>query len=261
MRNTRLRRFRNRHKKLLITFQVFCIWYCTLFTANYLTTTTRAYFNDIEVIENRIHVKWDEVWDKSSLKFIGSVGFNCTVGFQSLIKNGGDEDMQGPSTYILYYKETGSPNKNDPGIEIARGSIPALNSGDSINLTYLPEVKPSPGTYKFMAFQRPGHNGEGELWGDEINVSNNQINACEQWKSVTSNKQNSNKDSSEITTTNENQDEHKNSQESGGNKSTRDSNSESTVEDTVVNPIELIVEKNEESQTNNNEDSEKLEGE
>jgi YqxM protein len=199
MRITRLRRFRKKNAKLFLALQIICIWYCTLFTANYLTSTTGAYFSDIEVIENSFQVSLDvenTEWDKSSLEFVGSekkskgegiVGFNCIDGFYSLLKNGGDKDMKGSSTFVLYYTEKGSPNKNNLGIEIGRGSIPALKSGESIKLSFLTESIPANGTYKFMAYQRPGHPGIGELWGMEIYVDDNQINAC-QWKSDTEEK-------------------------------------------------------------------------
>jgi YqxM protein len=199
MRNTRLRRFRKNNVKLFLALQIICIWYCTLFTANYLTSTTGAYFSDIEVIENSFRVSLDvenTEWDKSSLEFVESktkskgesiVGFNCNEGFYSLLKNGGDSDMRGSSTFVLYYTEKGSPNKNNLGIEIGSGIIPALKSGESIKLSFLTESMPDEGTYKFMAYQRPGHPGIGELWGTEINVDDNQIIAC-QWKSDTEEK-------------------------------------------------------------------------
>jgi YqxM protein len=199
MRITRLRRFRKKNAKLFLAIQIICIWYCTLFTANYLTSTTGAYFNDIKVIGNSFQVSPDEEkteWDKSSLEFVESgknfkgesnVGFNCIDGFYSLLKNGGDRDMKGPSTFVLYYTEKGSPNKNDLGIEIGRGSIPALKSGESVKLSFLTASMPAKGTYKFMAFQRPGHPGIGELWGAEFNLNDNQIKAC-QWKSDTEEK-------------------------------------------------------------------------
>jgi YqxM protein len=94
--------------------------------------------------------------------------------------NGGEKDMKVPSTYVLYYKERGSaPNQKVRGVEIISGDIPALKSGQSMNLTVMPETKQKQGTYKFMAYRNPDH--KGELWGSEINVSENEISACPQW--------------------------------------------------------------------------------
>jgi YqxM protein len=192
MRSTRLRRFKNKNKKLLILLQIFCIWYCSLITVKYLTSATEAYFHDGEEIENQLHAAWQAVpppnpepilWDRSSLKFENAAGFDCVAGFYNFLKNGGDQAMKGPSTFVLYYQATGSPTPNNPGMEIARGEISILKKGQSIKLSFLPQDKPSKGTYKFMAYQRPGHPGNGELWGSEIIVTDTQLNACKHWES------------------------------------------------------------------------------
>ena len=40
--------------------QIVAIWYLLIISGSYLTTDTGAYFNDVEVIENSFHAKWDE---------------------------------------------------------------------------------------------------------------------------------------------------------------------------------------------------------
>jgi YqxM protein len=184
MRSKRLIKFGRKNKKLFLVNQVLGIWYCVLLTLMHLSGSTGAAFNDIEVIENRIHAYWEKenttaVWDKSSLNFQNDVGFQCASGFYSVIKNGGDKDMQGPTTFVLYFNGDKDPNKNNLGTEIGRGTVPGLKSGESFMLTYLQESIPSAGKYKFMAFQRPGHNGTGELWGNEITVNEKQLKVCQ----------------------------------------------------------------------------------
>jgi YqxM protein len=186
MRSKRLTKFKKKNKRLFLVTQVLGIWYCVLLTVIYLSSSTGAAFNDVEVIENRLHVFWENDdssanGDKSSLKFQNKVGFECTTGFYSLIKNVGSKDMQGTTTFVLYYNASEDPNRKKLGIEVGRGTIPALKSGESFNLTYLPELIPSSGNYKFMAFQRTGHEGSGQLWSDPISVSDNQIKVCDQW--------------------------------------------------------------------------------
>ena len=44
----------------MIAAQIVAIWYLLILTGSYLTTDTGAYFNDVEVIENSFHAKWDE---------------------------------------------------------------------------------------------------------------------------------------------------------------------------------------------------------
>jgi YqxM protein len=220
--------------------QIICIWYSALFSLNYLTSTTGAYFNDVKVIENYIQAWVEEPepanWDKSSLKFQNNDRFDCSNGFQSVLKNKG-RDMEGPSTFVLYYQESGSPTSKNPGIEIKSGKIPAIKSGESYTLSFLPEVKLKNGTYKFMAYQRPKHPGRGQLWAGEIIVTDKQINACN-WNSNSL----SQNFEEEIITTNENDnfqttDESKNEQKpidntNDDNDSNFDSNNPSSNEDT-----------------------------
>ena len=68
-------------------------------------------------------------WDKSSLSFKGSCTGDCKV-VKAQVCNTGDRDMQGTSTWELYYAETGNP-KNGTVIE----TIPALLASAPIRPT------------------------------------------------------------------------------------------------------------------------------
>jgi len=103
-------------------------------------------------------------WDKSSLSFKGSCTGDCKV-VKAQVCNTGDRDMQGTSTWELYYAETGNP-KN--GTVIATGTIPALKAGQCTDLTYDPQYVS--GNYMFMAYQRPGHPGKGVLWSEQCSI-------------------------------------------------------------------------------------------
>jgi YqxM protein len=266
-----MNKFRNKNNKLFLAIQILGIWYCVLLTTIYLSSSTGAAFNDVEVIENHLHVFWDKKnpvnGDKSSLEFQNSVGFQCARGFYSLIKNVGDKDMQGPSTFVLYYNENKDPNKNDTGIEISTGTVPALKSGESIELTYLPELKPNSGNYKFMAFQRTGHEGSGELWGDPISVKDNQINACEQWQPDTEEEKPVGKSKENIQATNNEQNPIVKSNSDLESNDSEDSTTEHAVEKKDAFPQNDITDtnNNEEnvdvSDVSNNEEKENLEGE
>jgi YqxM protein len=184
IRYPRIEKFRSKTKRLSFFLKLTSIWYILIGTGIYLTSNTNASFNDVKTISYQIQTQGettDAQWDNSSLQFVkGKSGFDCnTYFYQQLINNGAK--MQGTSTYVVYYQNSGSaPNSNNPGTEVFRGTIPALNSGESIRLIYKPTGLPGTGTYKFMAFQRSGHPGQGDLWGDGIQVSDTQIKACTQ---------------------------------------------------------------------------------
>lgn len=108
-------------------------------------------------------------WDKSSLVFTGQGG-DCKEIYAE-VKNGQDsEPMKGEVKYEVYWSETGNP-KN--GEIVATGTVPALGSGETYKLTYQPSSneKGPEGNYMFKAYQRTGHPGKGELWSEEIRVT------------------------------------------------------------------------------------------
>jgi predicted ribosomally synthesized peptide with SipW-like signal peptide len=56
IRNSRLKKFRRKGKKLVIAAQIVAIWYLLILSGSYLTTNTGAYFNDVEKISGSIKV-------------------------------------------------------------------------------------------------------------------------------------------------------------------------------------------------------------
>lgn len=106
-------------------------------------------------------------WDKSSLSFNSSYGCHgsCTE-VKAKICNVGDHDMQGTSTYEVYYSPSGNPQS---GTVVASGTINALDEGHCQFLTYNPNN--IEGNYKFKAYQRPGHPGTGSLWSNTCEVN------------------------------------------------------------------------------------------
>lgn len=203
IRSKRLRKFKKKGKGLSIVAQMVAIWCLSIFAGTYLISNTGAYFNDIETIENFIGAAGEfpddpdepEGWDRSSLEFTKVGGF-CTQGFEgkiySEIANVGDRDMLGPTNFYLYKTETGSPNKNNSGELVYQGTISPLPGKESSNnktmLTFSPDLNTmSPGKYKFMADQRPGHSypketsnqeREQKTWGEEIVITQENIDAC-----------------------------------------------------------------------------------
>ncbi|WML60043.1 SipW-dependent-type signal peptide-containing protein [Neobacillus sp. PS2-9] len=59
IRQTRLKKFKKRSKKLLLAAKIVAIWYLLILTGSYLTTDTGAYFNDVEKISGTISVSED----------------------------------------------------------------------------------------------------------------------------------------------------------------------------------------------------------
>ena len=106
-------------------------------------------------------------WDHSSLYFDEDYGCqgDCTE-ISALVCNGQDsENMEGPTTWELYWIASGNPKD---GTVIASGTIEPLDAGECQLLTYNPQDNPngSSGNYMFKAYQRPGHPGTGELWSE-----------------------------------------------------------------------------------------------
>jgi hypothetical protein len=110
-------------------------------------------------------------WDKSSLLFIDDdTGGDCSEIY-AVVKNGDDsEAMEDTTDWKLYWVASGNPKS---GVDIASGTIPALEPGDTYTMTYNPYDNPNgpSGNYMFWASQRPGHpGGTGELWSEEISL-------------------------------------------------------------------------------------------
>ncbi|MBN1453496.1 MAG: right-handed parallel beta-helix repeat-containing protein [Anaerolineales bacterium] len=108
-------------------------------------------------------------WDKSSLIFTEGCDGDCDQITVTVCNGAGSEDMEGSTTWELYWIASGNPKD---GTVIDNGTIDPLAAGECQVLTYNPADNPNgaSGNYMFKAYQRPGHPGEGVLWS----------NACEE---------------------------------------------------------------------------------
>ncbi|QQZ10951.1 amyloid fiber anchoring/assembly protein TapA [Heyndrickxia vini] len=178
IRNSRLRKFKGKNRKITNIVKIVAIWYIAIFTCSYLTSNTGAYFNDEDHVNGTITAGTWEVeepddgkWDKSSLKFTNNdqkIASCVKTTITTTIKNTGKE-MKGTSTFEVYYAENGNPKK---GSKIGEGSIGKMASEESSDLSF--DVS-KPGNYKFKALQRTGHPGKGELWSETITITCNEV--------------------------------------------------------------------------------------
>jgi cysteine-rich repeat protein len=104
------------------------------------------------------------VWEGPTLAFTsGCDGDGSEISAN--LCNIGSGDMQSGTTYNLRSSKTyeGEPTLNDStsGILVDYGDVPALISGECINLTYVPQER---ATYAFRVYQVPGHPDGGQVW-------------------------------------------------------------------------------------------------
>ncbi len=168
IRKTRLRKFRTKNKKLLIATKIVAIWYLLILSGSYLTSDTGAYFNDVEVIENSLHVSWDnDDWDNSSLDFKNSKVWTegCTVN--TTIKNAGEDMTFSTWRYDLYKVVNGNVSAEP----VATGVVPNINSMEWGTIT---TTVTEDGVYRFAVrrpLNHPGNNNPDEngysyIWSD-----------------------------------------------------------------------------------------------
>lgn len=179
LRHSRLRRFGKRGRKLALLAQVAAIWYLSFAMVSYLTTDTGAYFNDVEVIENFLHVNWEEkepeyppddgIWEKSSLQEV-SQGGSCAKGIWGSFTNTGSDVNHELTKYEVYWSETDGNVKN--GEVVKSGVFPIPDNGEEYTIQYQPQKN---GYYKFKAYHETGHangNGNGKgPWSGTIHVT------------------------------------------------------------------------------------------
>ncbi|MCD4840285.1 amyloid fiber anchoring/assembly protein TapA [Neobacillus sedimentimangrovi] len=154
MRSKRVRKFRSRARKILIAGQLVSIWYVLILTGAYLTSTTGAAFNDIEVIKNSLHANWDtdnNDWDKSSLDFDGTKAWAEGNTVYTTVKNAGDR-ANSTSTwrYFLYKVVDGKPVGNP----VATGVVPIIQSG---KMGTISATVTENGNYRFTIRRPLGH--------------------------------------------------------------------------------------------------------
>lgn len=157
IRKSRFRKFKSKGKKITIAAQIVAIWYLLIISGSYLTTETGAYFNDIEVIENSLHVSWDDStpsddkWEKSSLQEV-TQGGTCEKGIYASFTNTGESVDHELTKYEVYWSATGNP-KN--GTKVSEGTFPIPHKGEVYEINYQPTEN---GYYKFRAYHEVGHN-------------------------------------------------------------------------------------------------------
>lgn len=184
---------KNLYKKPLIALYLFFM------VLSLMAGNTNAAFNDIETVSGSLHVSWPieeeppEEWDKSSLEFIKPNGYEEDYIFTT-VTNGGDGDMEGTSEYQVYFVpnsnaninkfkalfgednvnawkdypncSNSNPHKTKMQVLLYEGTIPALESGSSVQLSYdFDELSDeeqnlifsTKGSYDFIGYHRPGH--------------------------------------------------------------------------------------------------------
>ncbi len=154
---------RKRKGKPTFSFRLFLL----LLIVPFITIgRSNAYFSDKEASSGNVMSAgtWgEEEWNKSSLYF--DEGYGCQGDCEEIrarVCNGEDaEDMEGTTTWELYWIESGNPKD---GSVIDSGIIAPLEHGTCQVLLYSPNG--AEGNYKFKAYQRPGHPGKGELWSE-----------------------------------------------------------------------------------------------
>lgn len=174
IRKSRLRKFKKKSKKLGIAAQILAIWYLLIITGSYLTTDTGAYFNDVEVIQNSFHAKWDEyppddgAWGKSSLKEV-SIRGTCEEGIYAKFTNTGESVDHELTTYKVYWSETGNAKE---GVIVESGKFPIPNKNEFYEIYYKPIKN---GNYNIKAYHETGHgngNGDGKgPWSGQISIT------------------------------------------------------------------------------------------
>lgn len=165
MRMSRLRKFKNR-KKFILLCKITAITYLIMFSFSYAVSSTGAYFNSEN--EDRQVIQAGTWWDGSSLVFVNHENDNMescgptTISAQ--IKNTGFS-MYGTSNYEVYQLDGGKQ-------KVADGVINKIEENKTDSLTF---SVPGPGSYQFKAYQRPGfdddYDNRTEIWSGEFTVA------------------------------------------------------------------------------------------
>jgi len=141
------------------------------------TGPSTAYFTDTEGVVASISTGvWDtppiiEEWDKSSLYFDEDYACqgDCNEISAKICNEVDSENMQGTTTWELYWIESGNPKD---GVIVTSGLTSTLEHGTCRILYYNPvdNLEGEVGNYKFKAVQRSGHPGPGELWSETCEI-------------------------------------------------------------------------------------------
>ena len=107
-------------------------------------------------------------WSKSSLSFSNGGTATCQV-VSAEVCNTGDGNMSGTSTWELYYSTSGNPKPSGSGSLVTSGTIPQLASKACFTIEYTSGIEQ--GNYMFRALQETGHPGQGDLWSNQLTVT------------------------------------------------------------------------------------------
>ncbi|MBS4173359.1 amyloid fiber anchoring/assembly protein TapA [Bacillus sp. FJAT-49736] len=151
----------------MIFIKIIAIWYIIIFTGNYLSSNTGAYFTSTSDVMGYIQAgTWaketpDSDSEDNPLSFIvkdQTIKSCSSTNINVDVSNSG-EDMKDGSSYEVYYTDDGDPKD---GAKVGEGSISVLASNGSESLSYSAE---KPGNYKFKADTE-----QGEVWSEMISV-------------------------------------------------------------------------------------------
>lgn len=135
IRNTRLKKFKKRGKKLVMAAQLVAIWYLLILTSSYLTSDTGAYFNDVEKISGTISVAEDFCKDVKQ----GSDFWHKYCKDNAGVGNGSDK----PDTDTGEHTDPDNPGQNKGGCDDHTNApcsevskIKETHTGTSVTLTW-----------------------------------------------------------------------------------------------------------------------------
>lgn len=170
MANKQNQRTRKR-KNLLIAGKLLASGYLIVFTAGYITSSTGAYFIDVDKEAHVIQAgTW---WDGSELVFTGkpakSSGEQCPKEAVTIKLHNNGQAMIGSTDYQVYYSKEGDPRK---GKVIKEGKVDSLQAGETTTLSY---ENADEGSYIFKVMQRPGYDDNndepGNLWSEKVTIA------------------------------------------------------------------------------------------
>ncbi|WP_407271279.1 amyloid fiber anchoring/assembly protein TapA [Radiobacillus sp. PE A8.2] len=179
MRESRVVKYRKRHRKLIVITQVIVISYGTIVTFSLLSSNTSAYYGSTSKV-NAVVISSDDWYDYSFLQLVknGTVSLDgCSDnGISVEIMNVGS-DMTRSSSYEVYF----SNNDEGVGDKITSGSIEPMKNGEKVKLMYEGDQA---GAYTFKIFQRTGFENKDEeqafIWSEKIKICTVEENVAEE---------------------------------------------------------------------------------
>lgn len=175
MRRSRLSKFKQKNRLLLLLLKASFIWYVLIFSVNYLTSDTAAYFTNANGASGDVTIgTWEEPEIDSFLRFTSKGNDNIKackdVKIYTKLKNDGPADMKESSSYEVYFIENGNPEKHGKKLDLSKGEgvIPQLDIEESTKLTFKAS---SPGVYVFTTKEIAGDSSSKTIWSKWIKVN------------------------------------------------------------------------------------------